>query len=518
MRVTVYFITGFMLGVPCTNGCSSLPDYLIEEDTTRWPNEPVPRSIAFQRNVEDQQDIYTRRSSNIISSKKKPFERNCTRDKAIGFQLSDQACSSKIGGIGNEQSYSDVKPKLKPENVPKTSKSVSEFQRNKERFHNDNIKATKSWLDQCPDSEMRLQSLPMPTEDFNPSDIGQKPSKEKAIQRQEIKQVPEPKRREKERDRSNHFHTDKRENGILNVKDDTKVSIDFQLPCPSTSYSRNEGSPPNLALAAGRKNQIKYNSTKDSDLVSGITNGNNKSILKPILNTEIRNDNQIELSSKEDTPNLRRTQPSSQDFLSDNDANKSITRYQLQLGTSPHSTLRNPTSKNSNTYQRFAATLQRESENIENNPIAVTKEKPDNTILDSNASEEVIECDGDDCSDDCSSDEDETIQNFVNTKKPNVAGARARVNEGERKAREILKKFNLEENEPESSKQNLDQLRQVNKALKESKLCKVCRDKDANRLFLPCAHLACCSLCSPAVRSCPQCKSNIRGIVSVYFG
>ena len=65
---------------------------------------------------------------------------------------------------------------------------------------------------------------------------------------------------------------------------------------------------------------------------------------------------------------------------------------------------------------------------------------------------------------------------------------------------------------------SLQAIRDENRRLKESKQCRICRDNDANRMFLPCAHLAACSLCSPAVLNCPQCKAPIRGIVSVYFG
>ncbi len=65
---------------------------------------------------------------------------------------------------------------------------------------------------------------------------------------------------------------------------------------------------------------------------------------------------------------------------------------------------------------------------------------------------------------------------------------------------------------------SLQAIRAENRRLKESKQCRICRDNDANRMFLPCAHLAACSLCSPAVLNCPQCKAPIRGIVSVYFG
>ena len=73
---------------------------------------------------------------------------------------------------------------------------------------------------------------------------------------------------------------------------------------------------------------------------------------------------------------------------------------------------------------------------------------------------------------------------------------------------------------PEDGEEQLDpeEIRKENQRLKNARLCQVCKDKDANRLFLPCAHLSSCSLCSPALTKCPQCKSNIRGIVSVYFG
>ncbi len=72
--------------------------------------------------------------------------------------------------------------------------------------------------------------------------------------------------------------------------------------------------------------------------------------------------------------------------------------------------------------------------------------------------------------------------------------------------------------EEDSAEVDPEAIKTENRKLKESRLCKVCRDKDSNRLFLPCAHLASCSLCSPALTHCPQCKATIRGIVSVYFG
>ena len=78
----------------------------------------------------------------------------------------------------------------------------------------------------------------------------------------------------------------------------------------------------------------------------------------------------------------------------------------------------------------------------------------------------------------------------------------------------------LPSDDEEDTAQNVDpeEVRKENKRLKDAKMCRVCKDKDANRLFLPCAHLSSCSLCSPAVTKCPQCRAGIRGVVSVYFG
>ena len=68
------------------------------------------------------------------------------------------------------------------------------------------------------------------------------------------------------------------------------------------------------------------------------------------------------------------------------------------------------------------------------------------------------------------------------------------------------------------AEESLNEIRSENRRLKDAKQCRVCRDKDANRMFLPCAHLCSCNLCSPALRNCPQCKGSIKGIISVYFG
>ena len=83
---------------------------------------------------------------------------------------------------------------------------------------------------------------------------------------------------------------------------------------------------------------------------------------------------------------------------------------------------------------------------------------------------------------------------------------------------EMVERFGLILPDDEEDQLDPEEIRKENQRLKNARLCQVCKDKDANRLFLPCAHLSSCSLCSPALTKCPQCKSNIRGIVSVYFG
>ena len=62
----------------------------------------------------------------------------------------------------------------------------------------------------------------------------------------------------------------------------------------------------------------------------------------------------------------------------------------------------------------------------------------------------------------------------------------------------------------------VQELREQNRLLKESRLCIICKDKKANRLLLPCTHLIVCNLCCPAISKCAKCKKSIRGIVSVY--
>lgn len=54
-----------------------------------------------------------------------------------------------------------------------------------------------------------------------------------------------------------------------------------------------------------------------------------------------------------------------------------------------------------------------------------------------------------------------------------------------------------------------------NEELKEQKTCKICCEETVSIVFLPCGHLVCCAQCSPALKDCPVCRTNIKGTVRV---
>ena len=53
--------------------------------------------------------------------------------------------------------------------------------------------------------------------------------------------------------------------------------------------------------------------------------------------------------------------------------------------------------------------------------------------------------------------------------------------------------------------------------LRDTLVCKICREKDVAAAFLPCGHLVCCLDCAPAMRKCPSCGEVIKGTVKTYF-
>lgn len=63
----------------------------------------------------------------------------------------------------------------------------------------------------------------------------------------------------------------------------------------------------------------------------------------------------------------------------------------------------------------------------------------------------------------------------------------------------------------------MNDLMEENRKLRESNKCKVCLDKDSNTVFLPCGHLATCAECATSLIKCPLCRQHIHGTVRVYL-
>jgi len=80
-------------------------------------------------------------------------------------------------------------------------------------------------------------------------------------------------------------------------------------------------------------------------------------------------------------------------------------------------------------------------------------------------------------------------------------------------------KKGMDEPEEKPAKDGCDgvkRLKAENFQMRNSKTCRICLDNDSDRLFLPCAHLVVCKLCSPFVTHCNLCNTKIAHIVPVY--
>ena len=62
----------------------------------------------------------------------------------------------------------------------------------------------------------------------------------------------------------------------------------------------------------------------------------------------------------------------------------------------------------------------------------------------------------------------------------------------------------------------LEAVKKHNEELLDAKRCKVCWDKDANTLVLPCAHLVLCMYCASQLHKCCVCRVAIQETVRVY--
>ncbi len=47
--------------------------------------------------------------------------------------------------------------------------------------------------------------------------------------------------------------------------------------------------------------------------------------------------------------------------------------------------------------------------------------------------------------------------------------------------------------------------------------CKICTEREANIIFLPCGHVSVCKYCASTLNKCPICRVGINQIVQLYF-
>lgn len=63
----------------------------------------------------------------------------------------------------------------------------------------------------------------------------------------------------------------------------------------------------------------------------------------------------------------------------------------------------------------------------------------------------------------------------------------------------------------------LQQLKNEVGKLREARLCKICMDKEACIVFLPCSHLISCSSCATSLSNCALCRHSIKAIIRTYL-
>ncbi|KAH9488693.1 Baculoviral IAP repeat-containing protein 7 [Bulinus truncatus] len=64
----------------------------------------------------------------------------------------------------------------------------------------------------------------------------------------------------------------------------------------------------------------------------------------------------------------------------------------------------------------------------------------------------------------------------------------------------------------------ITQLKERNGQLRQQTACKICMDGEVSVVFLPWGHLNSCTECASAMRNCPLCRVQVRGIVRAFMG
>ena len=70
---------------------------------------------------------------------------------------------------------------------------------------------------------------------------------------------------------------------------------------------------------------------------------------------------------------------------------------------------------------------------------------------------------------------------------------------------------------PVRSESDPTELLRENTRLREERLCRICYDREANIVFVPCGHLATCGNCASAFRDCPVCRAPIQQAVKTFM-
>ncbi|XP_059162590.1 baculoviral IAP repeat-containing protein 3-like [Physella acuta] len=65
--------------------------------------------------------------------------------------------------------------------------------------------------------------------------------------------------------------------------------------------------------------------------------------------------------------------------------------------------------------------------------------------------------------------------------------------------------------------ENINRMKEQNNQLRQQTVCKICMDKEVAVVFLPCGHLVSCGDCAVAMRDCPICRVNVKGIVRAFM-
>lgn len=81
----------------------------------------------------------------------------------------------------------------------------------------------------------------------------------------------------------------------------------------------------------------------------------------------------------------------------------------------------------------------------------------------------------------------------------------------------VKQSSNPDDLEEEGEGEDLIHLRKEYERVQSERLCKMCMDKQANIAFLPCGHIVSCPSCAAALRTCPVCRTLIKGSVRVFI-